>query len=105
MTEREAQPAEHCACGRQAVIVFVRDNGSEVGYCGLPDGGERTGPGPFCGRERHRQPWGDPAPCPPYRLRPQPEESAWVFVDEDMAESWIALPGDDVRFLPPPDMP
>jgi hypothetical protein len=69
-TGRAAQPGELCTCGRQAVTVFARDDGTEVGYCGLPDGGDRTGPCPFCGGERHRQPWGDPAPCPRYQLRP-----------------------------------
>lgn len=69
-TARAARPGERCTCGRQAVTVFARDDGSEVGYCGLPDGGDRTGPCPFCGGERHRRSWGDPAPCPQYQLRP-----------------------------------
>jgi hypothetical protein len=88
--ERAAQSGERCTCGRQTVSVFIRDDGSEVGYCGLPDGGDR-----------HRQPWGDPAPCPQYRLRPQAqEEPSGASVDEDIA-AWITLPGGGVQFLPP----
>lgn len=67
MSERAARPGELCTCGRQAVTVFDTERG-EVGYCGLPDGGDRSGLCPFCCEER--QPWGDPAPCPQYRLRP-----------------------------------
>jgi hypothetical protein len=69
-TERTAQPGERCTCGRQATVVFTRDDGTDVGYCGLPDGGNQIGPCPFCGDQRHRQPWGDPALCPHYQLRP-----------------------------------
>jgi hypothetical protein len=100
--DRAAQLGERCTCGRQATVVFIRDNGSEVGYCGLPDGGDRTGPCPFCDGQRHRQPWGDPAPCPQYRLRPQAqEEPSGVSVDEEVAATWITLPSGGVRFLPP----
>jgi hypothetical protein len=98
-TERAAQPGERCTCGRQAVTVFIRDNGAAIGYCGLPDGGDRSGPCPFCGDQRHSQPWG-PAPCPDYQLRPPPQPGE-VSVDEDIADTWIALPSDGVRFLPP----
>lgn len=68
--QRAAQPGERCTCGRQAVTVFAREDGTEFGYCGLPDGGDRAGPCPFCDQDRHRHPWGDPAPCPQYRVRP-----------------------------------
>ena len=70
--QRAAQRGERCTCGRQAVTVFLREDGTEFGYCGQPDGGDRTGPCPFCGQGRHHQPWGDPAPCPSYQLRPGP---------------------------------
>ena len=84
--ERAAQPGERCTCGRQAVTVFVRDDGSEIGYCGLPDGGDRTGPCPFCGGQRHRQPWGDPKPCRQYQVRPQPQISGAVSDDVSVEE-------------------
>lgn len=42
--ERAALAGEPCTCGRQAVTVFVRDDGSEIGYCGFPDGGDRAVP-------------------------------------------------------------
>jgi hypothetical protein len=35
------------------VVVYPDPNGSEVGYCGLPDGGARGGRCPFCGEARH----------------------------------------------------
>ncbi|MFL6144774.1 MAG: hypothetical protein ACJ72N_23285 [Labedaea sp.] len=98
--QRAALPGERCTCGRQAVTVFVRDTGAEVGYCGLPDGGNRTGPCPFCGGQRHSQPWGDSAPCPDYQLRPQPQPGV-VSVDDDIADTWIALPDGGMRFLTP----
>lgn len=69
-TQRAAQPGEHCTCGRPAIIVFTRDDTTEIGYCGLPDGGDQNGPCLFCGGQRHQQPWGGPAPCPQYQLRP-----------------------------------
>ncbi len=68
---RAALPGERCTCGRQAVQVFVHDDGRETGYCGLPDGGNQSGPCPFCCGERHRQPWGDPAVCPEYSVLPK----------------------------------
>ncbi|GLY63719.1 hypothetical protein [Amycolatopsis taiwanensis] len=64
MSERAARLGELCTCGRQAVTVFVGDRG-EVGYCGLPDGGDRSGPCPFCGGPRH-----EIGPCLQYRVRP-----------------------------------
>lgn len=70
MNERAAEPGELCVCGRPAVVVFVSER--EVGYCGVPDGGGRTSPCPFCGSPQpHRQPWSDPATCPKYRVRPE----------------------------------
>jgi hypothetical protein len=47
LTQRPAQPGERCTCGRE-------------------DGGEQTGPCPFCGGQRHQ------GRCPAYRLRPDP---------------------------------
>jgi hypothetical protein len=41
--QRAAQRGERCTCGRQASTVFFREDGTEIGYCGLPDGGDRTG--------------------------------------------------------------
>lgn len=66
--ERPAVPGELCTCGRQAVTVYAfTDNTGprETGYCGLPDGGDKSGPCPFCGGDRHEL-----GPCPEYRLRP-----------------------------------
>lgn len=59
---RAAGPSEVCTCGRPAVKVFVGPSGQEVGYCGITDGGARSGPCPFCGYQRHQ------GPCPEYRL-------------------------------------
>lgn len=59
---RAACPNEVCTCGRPAVKVFVGPSGQEVGYCGINDGGERSGRCPFWGYQRH------PGPCPKYRL-------------------------------------
>jgi hypothetical protein len=61
---REAAPGELCTCGRQAREVFVRADGDEIGYCGIPDGGAKSGQCPFCGMRRH-----SPGPCPRYSLR------------------------------------
>lgn len=71
MSTRPANVGELCTCGRQAVQVFEFESGREVGYCGLPDGGDRSGECPFCGASaKHVTPWGDPAPCPRYQIRP-----------------------------------
>jgi hypothetical protein len=70
-SERPAQPGERCTCGRTAIVVYRSDRHGEVGYCGIPDGGARTGPCPFCGGPRHREPAGR---CPHYRLRPDPTD-------------------------------
>jgi hypothetical protein len=64
-TERAAQPGELCTCGRQAIAVYPSDHYGEVGWCGISDGGDRTGPCPFCGGRRH----GELGGCPRYRLR------------------------------------
>lgn len=45
----------------------------EVGYCGLPDGGARVPPCPFC--DDGISHWGDLGRCPKYRLRPTTD--AW----------------------------
>jgi integrase len=63
-TEHTAADGELCTCGRQAVIVYVHDDGRETDYCGRPDGGATAGPCPFCGGERHSS-----GPCPKYRPR------------------------------------
>ena len=60
---RPATAGELCTCGREAREVFVRADGNEIGYCGIPDGGAK-GPCPFCGKRRH-----SPGPCPKYTLR------------------------------------
>jgi len=68
-SERPAQPGERCTCGRQAVVVYLGSVFGDTGYCGIADGGDRTGPCPFCGGPRHDTAWGDPGRCPDYRLR------------------------------------
>lgn len=52
-TERPAEPAGRCTCRRPAVSVFVTERLGEVGWCRLSDGGDATGPCPFCGSGRH----------------------------------------------------
>jgi hypothetical protein len=91
MSERPAQPGERCTCGRQAVTVFVREDGSEVGYCGRPDSGEQGGPCPFCGGGRH-----EAGRCPQYRLRPEQSDSCVKISPglrltclQSLAEGWI----------------
>ena len=75
-TQRPAEPGERCTCGRPAVIVYLTER-RDVGYCGRSDGGARTVPCPFCGEETaHRSPWGDPAVCPAYRVRPGGDRAA-----------------------------
>ena len=61
---RNAESGERCTCGRQAETVFPTEDFGEVGWCGRSDGGDRTGPCPFCGGGRHDWPL-----CPDYRLR------------------------------------
>jgi hypothetical protein len=61
--ERPAQPGERCTCGRQAVVVYLGGVFGPTGYCGLPDGGDQSGPCPFCGGPRHQQ-----GRCLHYRL-------------------------------------
>jgi hypothetical protein len=65
-TERPAAPGELCTCGRQAIVVYLASEFGPTGYCGIPDGGEGTGPCPFCGGPRHREPY---SRCLAYRLR------------------------------------
>jgi hypothetical protein len=65
-TERPAEPGELCTCGRQAIVVYLGSAFGPTGYCGIADGGDQTGPCPFCGGPRHREPDGR---CPAYRLR------------------------------------
>jgi hypothetical protein len=69
---RPTQPGELCTCGRQATIVIPTTEYGDVGYCGI-DGAARRPvlPCPWCGSEEpHLEPWGDPARCPDYTLRP-----------------------------------
>jgi hypothetical protein len=68
-TERPAAPGELCTCGRQAIVVDLSSIFGPTGFCGIADGGDRTGPCPFCGGPRHETAWGDPGRCPDYRLR------------------------------------
>ena len=65
-TERPAALGERCTCGRQAVVVYLGSVFGPTGYCGLADGGDQTGPCPFCGGPRHLE-W--EGRCPHYRLR------------------------------------
>ena len=68
-SERPAAPGELCTCGRQAIVVYLGSVFGPTGYCGIPDGGDRAGPCPFCGGPRHETAYGDPDRCPDYRLR------------------------------------
>jgi hypothetical protein len=68
-TERPAAPGERCTCGRQAIVVYLGSVFGPTGSCGIPDGGDRAGPCPFCGGPRHTTPYGR---CPGYRLRLDP---------------------------------
>jgi hypothetical protein len=68
-TERPAAPGELCTCGRQAIVVYLSSIFGPTGFCGIADGGDRTGPCPFYGLPRHETAWGDPGRCPDYRLR------------------------------------
>jgi hypothetical protein len=61
--ERVAEAGERCTCGRQAVTVYLNEQFGPVGWCGRSDGGERTGPCPFCGQSRHED------GCPAYTIR------------------------------------
>jgi hypothetical protein len=78
--ERPAALGELCTCGRQAIVVYLGSVFGPTGYCGIADGGDRTGPCPFCGGRRHT---GSEGRCPDYRLRldqlptpqPQPRKS------------------------------
>jgi len=84
-TQRPAEPGERCTCGRPAVIVYLTER-RDVGYCGRPDGGARTVPCPFCGEETtHRSPWGDPAVCPAYRVRPADRAAVVTLTPGDQA--------------------
>jgi hypothetical protein len=65
-SERLAAPGERCTCGRQAIVVYLGNVFGPTGSCGIPDGGDQTGPCPFCGGPRHREPY---SRCPAYRLR------------------------------------
>jgi hypothetical protein len=46
------------------VTVYLNEQFGPVGRCGRSDGGERTGPCPFCGGPRHED------RCPAYTVRP-----------------------------------
>jgi hypothetical protein len=75
MATRPALLGELCTCGRQAVEVFEFDDRAPIGHCGIPDGGDRSAPCPFCGGPRH-----EVGGCPQYRLRP--EGTAWERHDD-----------------------
>jgi hypothetical protein len=70
--ERPAEPGELCTCGRQARTVITTSRWGLVGSCDIPGrSGAPVLPCPFCGAtEPHREPWGDMAKCPLYRLQP-----------------------------------
>jgi hypothetical protein len=63
ITERSAELGELCTCGRQALVVYLGSAFGPTGWCGIGDGGDRTGPCPFCGGDRHE------GRCPQYCLR------------------------------------
>ena len=86
--QRLAERGELCTCGRSAVIVYLTERGA-FGYCGLPDGGVRTLPCPWCGVTRHRTAWGDPTRCPDYALR-APAQSSTVATESDAAGAYPA---------------
>ncbi len=65
-SERPAEPGELCTCGRQAIVVYPGGAFGPTGDCGIRDGGDQTGPCPFCGGPRHGELEGR---CPRYRLR------------------------------------
>jgi hypothetical protein len=64
--QRPAALGERCTCGRQAAVVYLGSIFGPTGYCGIADGGDRSGPCPFCGGPRHTE-W--EGRCPDYRLR------------------------------------
>ncbi len=66
ISERRAEPGERCTCGRQAIVVYLGSAFGPTGDCGIRDGGDQTGPCPFCGGPRHAELEGR---CPRYRLR------------------------------------
>ncbi len=63
LSQRYANKGELCTCGRQAVVVYLGGTFGPTGDCGIRDGGDHTGPCPFCGGPRHQ------SRCPQYRLR------------------------------------
>ncbi len=66
-TIRSAEPGELCTCGRQATEVFEGGPFGSTGYCGRPDGGDKSGPCRFCGAPRDSH----GGRCPKYTLRPE----------------------------------
>ena len=60
--QRPAEPGERCTCGRPAVLVFTGGPHGDTGYCGTPDGGDRSAPCPSCDGDRHE------GRCPAYRV-------------------------------------
>lgn len=68
--ERPAVAGELCTCGRPAVVVYLLDNGDELGYCGVADGGGDRVPCVFCGDGPHLSELGEPIKCPSYTVRP-----------------------------------
>jgi hypothetical protein len=64
VSQRPAEPGEVCTCGRPARVVFLGGRYGDTGWCGLPDGGDRSGPCPLCGQPRHQ------GRCPQYQLKP-----------------------------------
>jgi hypothetical protein len=68
--ERRAEPGELCTCGRQAIVVYLGSVFGPTGDCSIRDGGDQTGPCPFCGGPRHSELEGR---CPHYRLRLAPK--------------------------------
>ena len=70
--QRPAEPGELCTCGRQAVTVIGTEEFGDVGYCGIEGAAFRPVlPCPWCSAtDPPEEPYGGPARCPEYRLRP-----------------------------------
>lgn len=79
-TQRQARAGEWCTCGRPAVSVFIESRFDDTGYCGRPDGGDRSGPCPFCGQARHE------SRCPNYQLVTDHDVGDAAGGDDELAE-------------------
>lgn len=80
--QRPARPGERCTCGRPAVLVFPGPRLGVPGYYGRPDGGDRSGPCPFCHRPRHD------GRCPHYHLTSDNGGAEDDDLDDESDVSW-----------------